>query len=117
MVLVEGQAVLPGAHHHLRVGRQLLGAPRDPRPVDPPGVGVGDVELARHRVGGQVVAVGGVVAAHTQGGAEGLYLLLITPLSSALRSPAGAFPTSDGQLFFNNERNNRNDAVRGSGFF
>ncbi|KAG7255307.1 hypothetical protein CRUP_020193 [Coryphaenoides rupestris] len=51
VVLVEGEAVLPGPGHHLGVGLQLLGPSQDLGPVDPPGVGVGHEELARDRVG------------------------------------------------------------------
>lgn len=65
VVLVEGQAVLAGAGHHLSVGLQIFGPGQGSGSVDPAGVGVGHVELSAHWVGGQVVAVGRVVAAGT----------------------------------------------------
>lgn len=63
VVLVEGQAVLPGSCHHLGVGLQLLGPGQGFGPVDPPRVCVGHVQLPTHWVGGQVVAMRWVVAA------------------------------------------------------
>jgi len=63
VVLVEGQAVLPGPRHHLGVGLQLLGAGQGLGSVDPPGVRVRHVQLSAHRIGRQVIPVCRVVTA------------------------------------------------------
>ena len=66
--LVEGQTLLPGPRHHLRVLRQQTPAGQGAHAVDPPRVGVRDKERTGHRVHGQEVLMGGVV---TEGERDG----------------------------------------------
>lgn len=51
------------ATSRLTLTDEVAGAAQHLGSVYPPRVGVRHVQLARHRVGGEVIAVGGVVAA------------------------------------------------------